>query len=195
MHFERFTASNAALLLIDHQVVTMGWVNSISVEEMKRNALMLAQAASTLDMPIVLTSSMEDLGLGPLLDEFESLLPDAFAARTKRVGLVNAMDDKDFAAAVKSAGRKKLIIAGVTNDVGTVYPALTLESEGYDVQVVADAGGSPTKMADDVALRRMEQAGIVLTSTNQVIAELVGDWSTPEGSQIIQQVIMPALLG
>ena len=32
-------------------------------------------------------------------------------------------------------------------------------------QVVVDAGGSPTKMADDVALRRIESAGITLTST------------------------------
>ncbi|SHE61053.1 Nicotinamidase-related amidase [Microbulbifer donghaiensis] len=195
MHLDRFTGENAALLLIDHQVGTMGWVKSIPFEEMKRNALMLAQTAAILDMPAVLTSSMEDQAQGPLLSELESILPDAFAARVKRLGIVNAMDDKDFAAAVKGTGRKKLILAGVTNDVCTVYPALTLESEGYDVQVVADAGGSPSKMADDMALRRMEQAGVVLTSTNQVIAELVGDWSTPEGSQIVQQVVMPALLG
>ncbi|SHE61285.1 Nicotinamidase-related amidase [Microbulbifer donghaiensis] len=195
MPFERFTASNAALLLIDHQIVTMGWIKSISPEEMKRNVLMLAQTASTLNMPVVLTSSMEDLGLGSLLSELESTLPDAFAARIKRVGVVNAMDDKNFAASVKSIGRKKLILAGATNDVGTVFPALTLEGEGYDVQVVADAGGSSSKMADDMALRRMEQAGVVLTGTNQIIAELAGDWSTPEGSQIIQEVIMPGLLG
>lgn len=31
----------------------MGWVKSISFEEMKRNALMLAQAARILKMPIV----------------------------------------------------------------------------------------------------------------------------------------------
>jgi hypothetical protein len=44
MTYEKFSADNAALLLIDHQVGTMGWVKSIPFEEMKRNALMLAQA-------------------------------------------------------------------------------------------------------------------------------------------------------
>jgi hypothetical protein len=44
MAYERFNADNAAMLLIDHQVGTMGWVKSIPFEEMKRNALMLAQA-------------------------------------------------------------------------------------------------------------------------------------------------------
>lgn len=64
--------------------------------------------------------------------------------------------------------------------------------EGFEVQVVADAGGSPSKMADDVALRRIEHGGVMLTSTNQVVAELVGNWTTPEGSQVVQ-VVMEAL--
>ncbi|WP_208110080.1 cysteine hydrolase family protein [Methylocaldum gracile] len=41
-------------------------------------------------------------------------MPAEFAARIKRVGIVNAMDDENFAAAVKATGRKKFIIAGVT---------------------------------------------------------------------------------
>ncbi len=83
MSDERFTAANAALLLIDHQVGTMGWVKSISFEEMKRNALMLAQAAGILKLPVVLTSSMEEHAQGPLLSELESILPADFPARIK----------------------------------------------------------------------------------------------------------------
>lgn len=192
MTYEKFSADNAALLLIDHQVGTMGWVKSISFEEMKRNALMLAQAARILKLPVVLTSSMEERAQGPLLSELESILPAEFAARIKRLGIVNAMDDENFATAVKATGRKKLIVAGVTNDVCTVYPALSLVREGYEVQVVADAGGSPSKMSDDIALRRMERGGVTLTSTNQLIAELAGSWATPEGGQLVQ-VMMAAL--
>jgi hypothetical protein len=47
-------------------------------------------------------------------------------------------------------------------------------------------------MADDIALRRMEKSGVVLTSTNQLIAELAGNWTTPEGGQLVQ-VLMEAL--
>lgn len=195
MSFERFTGENAALLLIDHQVGTMGWAKSLPFEELKRNALMLARTAKILKIPVVLTSSMEEYAQGPLLSELENILPDEFAARVKRLGIVNAMEDANFAAAVKATGRRKLIIAGVTNDVCTVYPTLSLVSEGYEVQVVADAGASPTKFADDMALRRMEKNGATLTSTNQVIAELAGNWSTPEGTAIVQEVVMPALQG
>jgi nicotinamidase-related amidase len=194
MTYEKFSADNAALLLIDHQVGTMGWVKSIPFEELNRNALMLAKAASILKLPVVLTSSMEEHAQGPLLSELEQILPAEFASRIQRLGIVNAMDDEHFAAAVKATGRKKLIIAGVTNDVCTVYPALSLVRDGYDVQVVADGGGSPTVMADDIALRRMDKGGVTLTTTNQLIAELAGSWATPQGGQLVQ-VLMTALQG
>ncbi len=129
-----------------------------------------------------------------LLNELEQILPAAFAGRIQRLGIVNAMDDENFAAAVKATGRRKLIIAGVTNDVCTVYPALSLVRDGYEIQVVADGGGSPSAMADDIALRRMDKGGVTLTTTNQLIAELAGSWETPEGGQLVQ-VLMEALQG
>jgi len=176
---------DAAVLLIDHQVGTMSWVKSIPVEEMRRNALMLAKTAKIMKLPTVLTSSMEDHAQGPLMSELENVLPDEFRARIQRAGIVNAMDDTNFAAAVDKTGRKTLIVAGVTNDVCTVFPVLTLLDQGREVIVAADAGGSPGKMADDLALRRMEQAGATILGTNQLLAGLAGDWSTPEGTQIV----------
>lgn len=194
MTHENFNADNAALLLIDHQVGTMGWAKSMPFNELKRNALMLAKAARILKLPVVLTSSMEEHAQGPLLSELEEILPAEFAGRIKRLGIVNAMDDEHFAAAVKATGRKKLIIAGVTNDVCTVYPALSLVRDGFEVQVVADAGASPTAMADDIALRRMDKAGVTLTTTNHLIAELAGSWATPEGGELVQ-VLMESFSG
>ena len=189
MSSENFSAKSAAMLLIDHQIGTMGWAKSMPFEEMKRNALMLAKTAKILGISTVLTSSMEEYAQGPLLSELKDILPAEFAARIKRLGIVNAMDDENFAAAVKATRRKKLIIAGVTNDVCTVFPALSLLRDGYEVQVVADAGASPSKMADDIAIRRMDKAGVTVTSTNQLIAELAGSWATPEGGQLAQLLV------
>ena len=176
---------DAAIVLIDHQVGTMSWVNSIPFEDIKRNALMLARAASILKLPVVLTSSMEDRVQGPLLSELETIVPMAFESRIQRTGIVNAMNDERFASAVKATRCKTLIVAGVTNDVCTVFPVLTLLEQGYQVLVAADAGGSPGKMADDLALDRMARAGAILLGTNQLLAGLAGDWSTPEGGQLV----------
>ena len=179
---------DAAVLLIDHQVGTMSWVKSIPFEEMKRNALMFAKTARILKLPVVLTSSMEDHAQGPLLSELAEILPQQFQSRIQRTGIVNAMLDEQFAAAVKTTGRKTFIVAGVTNDVCTVFPVLTLLEAGYEVMVVADAGGSPGKTADDLSLDRMQRAGATLLGTNQLLAGLAGDWSTPEGGQIVEVI-------
>jgi isochorismatase hydrolase len=192
--YKPFNSQDSVMLLVDHQVGTMSWVGSISFEEMKRNALMLAKSAAILGIHTVLSSSMEEHAQGPLLSELEQILPKEFANRVKRAGVVNAMADENFAAAVKAAAgnRKRIIIAGVTNDVCTVYPTLTLLEMGYEVQVVADAGGSPTKMADESSLRRMDKAGATITSTNQLIAELAQTWADENGQKLLQ-VIAEAL--
>lgn len=184
-----FTPENSAMLLIAHQVGTMSWVGSISFDEMKKNALMLAKTARAVAMPTVLTSSMEEHAQGPLLAELQTILPVEFENRILRAGIVNAMTDANFAKAVEATGRKKIIVAGVTNDVCTVYPVLTLLEQGYEVQVVADAGGSPSKIADEMALIRMRDAGAIITSTNQLIAELAQDWSTENGSKLLGVIV------
>ena len=54
------------------------------------------------------------------------------------------------------------------------------------MQVVADAGGSPSQFADEISLQRMKDNGVVLTTTNQCLAELAQDWSSPDGSKLMQ---------
>ncbi len=182
-----FTPDNAAMLLIDHQTGIMSWAKSIPPVELVRNTRALARVAKALAMPTVLTTSMEDRpGQGKLMKDLEEILPDEYARRVKRLGVVDCLDDPNYAAAVKQTGRKNLIMAGVTNDVCIVFPARRAVREGYQVQVVVDAGGSPTKLADDIALRRMEKAGVQLTSTNQLIAELAKNWSSPHGGKLVE---------
>lgn len=189
--YKPFSSKDSILLLIDHQVGTMGWVGSTSFDAMKRNALLLAKTAAATGIPTVLTSSMEEHAQGPLLPELQQILPAEFASRVKRDGIVNAMADENFARAVKTAAgdRRRVIVAGVTNDVCTVYPALTLLEQGYEVQVVADAGGSPTKEGDELALRRMAQAGVTVVGTNQLLAELAQDWTKGDGAKILPIVV------
>jgi nicotinamidase-related amidase len=188
MHKNAFTPENAAMLLIDHQVGTIAWTHSHDVEEVKRNALNLAKIATAVDMPLVLTSSMEDNIQGPLVPELKEIAPKAFADRIKRTGIVNAMHDKNFSNAVKATGREKVVVAGITTEVCVVFPVLQLLDEGYEVQVVTDASASFTKIGDDAALRRMEQAGTVITSTAQIISELAIDWTTPRGQALAKQL-------
>ena len=180
-----FTPADSALLLVDHQTGTMQLIKNIPLDVARRNTLALAKAAKILNIPVVLTSSQEQNQQGPLLPELEQILPNAFAARVKRAGIVNAWNDPNFVAAVKKTGRKNLIMAGVTTDVCLVFPAISAVREGFNVQAVLDASGSPFDISEEMARRRMENEGVVLTATNTLMAELAQDWSRPEGGQLL----------
>jgi nicotinamidase-related amidase len=189
----KFTVSDSAMLLIDHQQGTIKLARNIPRDEIVRNTRALARTAVETGMPLVLTSSMEDHFQGLLLDDLQQIAPDAYASRVKRPGVVDCWDYEPYKAAVLATGKKKLIMSGLTNDVCIVFPAISAVEDGYEVQVVVDAGGSPTTLADETALRRMERHGVTLTSTNQVMAELAVSWSESFG-QTIQTIMYEEIL-
>ncbi len=137
-----FTPQNATMLLIDHQVGTLKLAQNISREEIVRNTRALARTATAIEtgMPLVLTSSQEERFQGHLLEDLQTIAPAAYAQRVKRPGVVDAWTYGAFKAAVQATGRQNLIMAGLTNDVCVIFPAISALEEGYRVQVVVDAG-------------------------------------------------------
>jgi nicotinamidase-related amidase len=184
VHKNVFTPDNAAMLLIDHQIGTMSWTHSHDINLVKANAVKLAKIAVGSNIPVLLTVSMEDHVQGPLIPELKEILPEAYEKRIKRPGIVNAMHHEGFNNAVKALGRKKLIVAGITTEICVLFPVLQMLDEGYEVQVSADASASYTKYGDDIALRRMEQAGAIISTHDQLISELAVDWTTPIGQKL-----------
>jgi hypothetical protein len=63
-----------------------------------------------------------------------------------------------------------------------VPPAISAVDEGYNVKVVCDACGSSNPIAEEMSWRRMERAGVYLTSTGAMVAELVHNWMSPAGA-------------
>ena len=180
-----FKPETSALVLIDHQVGTMQLIKNMPSDDSLRNAVALAKAAKAFGMPILMTTSQEDHIQGPTADALQRVAPEAFASRIKRIGVVNAWDDPAFRDAVLGLGCRQLVMAAVTTDICLVFPAISAVEEGFEVQAVLDASGSPFDIGEEVARRRMERAGVWLTSTNTMITELVGDWSTPAGEQMM----------
>lgn len=188
-----FRPETSALILIDHQVGTMQLIKTLDLDIVRRNTLALAKTAKILDLPVVLTSSQEDRIQQPLMPELAEILPEAFAARVKREGIVNAWDDPNFKAAVEATGRRQLIMGGVTTDVCLIYPTISAVEDRYEVQAVLDISGSPFALSEETARKRMELAGVQFTATNTIIAELAQDWSTPHGEQLIRLLFTDVL--
>ena len=181
-----FTPESSALVLIDHQVGTVQLIKNIMPDTAIRNAVLLGKAALAYKMPIVMTSSQEDHIQGPLHPALQEAMPAAYEARVKRVGIVNAWTDPNFVKAIEKTGRRQLIMAAVTTDICLVFPAISAVEAGYEVLAVMDACGTDTAIGEDMARRRMERAGVWLTSTNTMVAELVQNWNTPQGIPLVQ---------
>ena len=180
-----FAPENSALILIDHQVGTIQLIKNITPDIAVRNAVLLGKAALAYKIPIVMTTSQEDHVQGPTHPALQEAMPEAYEARVKRVGIVNAWTDPKFVAAIKKTGRRQLIMAAVTTDICLVFPAISAVEAGYEVLAVMDACGTDTEIGEETSRRRMERAGVWLTSTNTMVAELVQDWSTPQGIPLV----------
>jgi nicotinamidase-related amidase len=168
------SADTAALLLIDHQVGLFSLVGDYAPDEFKNSVLALAGCGKTFKLPTILTTSAETGPNGVILPELKEMYPDA--PFIPRPGQINAWDNEDFVKAVKTTGRKQLIMAGIVTDVCVAFPALAALKEGFQVFVVADASGTFSKQVADAALIRMAHAGAVITNWFAVACELQRDW-------------------
>lgn len=184
---KKFKIEDTVMLLIDHQEGTLNFAANRPHDIIISRARTLARMAKDLNIPVVLTSSQEELAQGPLLKDMAEILPQQFADRVKRQGITNAWEDPEFKAAVLRAagGRKNVVMAGLTNDVCIVWPAISMQEEGFDVQVVIDGGGAPSEIAEDVARKTWESQSVRTTTINQFVSELIYSWATPEGQKVM----------
>lgn len=162
-------ADDALMLLIDHQSGLFQTVGDMSVPELRARASALASIASLAKIPLITTASVPQGPNGPLIPEIHQNAPHA--QYIGRKGEINAWDNADFVQAVKATGRKTLIIAGTITSVCMAFPAISAVAEGYKVFVVIDASGTYSKMAQEITLARMLQAGVVPIDTAAVASE------------------------
>jgi len=172
--YNRLEKNNAAVLFVDHQSGLMNCVQDFSPDDFKNGVLALADAAKYFNLPTILTTSFEEGPNGPLVPELKELFPDV--PYIARPGQINAWDNEEVVAAVKTTGKKQLIIAGIVTEVCVAFPALSALEEGYEVFVVTDASGTWNKTTRDAAWVRMAQAGCQLMSWFGVACELHRDW-------------------
>jgi nicotinamidase-related amidase len=94
---------------------------------------------------------------GDILPEIKELFPDT--PIIGRTGIINAYEDPTFRTAFKKivaeTDRTQIILAGVTIGTCTLFPALSLQNDGYAVHPVIDAAGAWNRYEADAAIARM----------------------------------------
>ncbi|MCA0241311.1 MAG: isochorismatase family protein [Proteobacteria bacterium] len=173
--------ADAVMLLIDHQSGLFQTVNDMPMPKLRAHAAALAKMATLAKIPVITTASVPQGPNGPLIPEIHEAAPHA--KYVARKGEINAWDNPDFVAAVKATGRKTLIIAGTITSVCMAFPAISAVAEGYKVFAVVDASGTYSKMAQEITLARIVQAGVVPMDTAAVASELQRTWHREDALQ------------
>lgn len=166
---------DAVMLLIDHQSGLFQLVRDIEQHVLRGHVTALAKLSRLANMPTFTTASVPDGPNGPLIPEIHHFNPDAvYIART---GQINAWDNPAWVEAIEKTGRKTLLIAGTLTSVCMAFPTISALAAGYKVFAIIDASGNWSKMATDITMARVTQAGAVPIDTYAVLAEVMSTWN------------------
>lgn len=169
------TPENAALVIIDYQPVQVNSIASMDRQLMIYNIVGTTKMAKLYNLPIILSTVNVKTGFN--LETIPQLSKELKDIPSYDRTTINAWEDKEFLAAVKASGRKKLIMTALWTEACLSFPTLDALKEGYEVFPVVDAVGGTSLAAHDAALRRMEQAGAQPVSVAQLFCELQRDWA------------------
>lgn len=158
---------NTFLLLIDMQDRLYRAMHD--KEDLLENVRKLIMGARVFGVPIVMSEQYPE-GIGKTIPEVAELLPDVPGIRKLSF---SCCLNRECRAAMEAVERNQALIAGIETHVCVYQSAMDLLDDGYEVQVVADAVSSRSPRNRDIALQKMKDAGVVITSVEIALFELL----------------------
>jgi nicotinamidase-related amidase len=186
------TPQNSALLLIDYQPSQIGAVRSMDHDLLLKNVISTVKVAKLFGIPIVHSTINVADGQGPTLPGLaEELAEYPPIDRTA----INSWEDVEFLEAVRTTGRRKLLMCALWTEVCMAFPSLDALREGYEVYPVVDAIGGTSPEAHRAGIERVVQAGGRPISWVSLACELQRDWGrTDTVPEIVEIVLNERLL-
>jgi len=163
-----YAAEDTVLVVIDIQEKLFRVIHE--KETLLANTVKLVKGIRLLEIPVILTEQ-NPAGLGPTLPEISSLLPD--------IEPVTKFDfscckEEAFLRKLDELKRNQVILCGIETHICVYQTALDLADMGYEVQVATDCVSSRIPSNRETAISRMKLEGIMPTSTEMVLFEILG---------------------
>src|SRR5438270_1843799 len=169
---QRLTARHGALLVVDMQEKLLAVMPYR--EQVVANAVRLIRGATALNVPVWGTEQYPR-GLGPTAAPIAELIPRCPTKMTFQSCAVPQILEQFYGRHIRH-----VTVVGLEAHVCVSQTALELLDLGFRVQVPADAVASRNTLDRDVALRRIEQAGAVISTTEAVLFEWLETADRPE---------------
>lgn len=173
---------NALLLIIDVQGKLATLMQD--TEAYLANLKIMIQGAKILGLPILWAEQIPEK-LGATLPEIASLLPDqAPIAKTS----FSCLGNKQLNRAIADSGRDQILVTGIETHICVYQTVQDLTQQGKETHIVTDAVASRTEANKQLGLKKMTDAGALLTSTETCLFELMKVAGTEEFRQVAKLV-------
>jgi nicotinamidase-related amidase len=179
-HATQMSTADTGLLVIDVQEKLMAKIPA--ADAVIRNIAFLIDSAHLLGMPVAATEQYPK-GLGPTVSELAQRLPERPDKMAFSSCAVPAVVE-----GFRRAARPKVVLAGIEAHVCVLQTALDLLALDFRVYIAADAVASRYAIDREFALRRMEQAGAIVTTSEMAVFEWIGGAGSPKFKEISRLV-------
>jgi nicotinamidase-related amidase len=169
-------ANETALLVVDVQDKLMAKIPSAAT--LIRDIAFLIDAACLVGVEVLATEQYPR-GLGSTVAPLAERVP----ARPDKVAF-SCCAVPGLSAGLRQRGRSRVLLAGIEAHVCVLHTALDLLGDSFRVYVAADTTASRFPSDHTIALRRLEQAGAILTTAEMAVFEWVGGSAHPRFKQI-----------
>lgn len=182
MSYTPLDPTNAVVLFADLQAGIIELTATNELTRLRRAVSALAKLARLFEMPTIVTTAPTKEGVVRVTPEIAAALGELPRyMRTTTDAFLHA-ETRD---AIAKTRRKTLLIAGVATEIIVQHSALSGAARGFDVQVVVDACGGLSPRTEEAALRRLAQAGVIMTSIPSIAGQLAGDFTLPKAGEAI----------
>jgi nicotinamidase-related amidase len=176
------SAADTGLLVIDVQEKLMPLIPEAAA--VIRNVAFLVDAAKRLAMTVQATEQYPR-GLGATVSELAQRLPD----RPDKTAF-SCCAIPSIVETFRREARPKVVLCGIEAHVCVLNTALDLLALDFRVYLAVDAIASRFRVDHEIAMRRLEQAGAILTTVEGCVFEWVGGASHPgfkDISRLVQE--------
>jgi hypothetical protein len=179
MDYTPLDPNKTMVLFADLQAGIIEFAATVELARLRRGVEVIAKLAALFDLPAIVTTGPAEGG-PRVVPEITAALGDLpHHVRTT----TDAFTHTPTREAIEATGRNILLVSGVATEVVVQHSALSALARGFQVQVVADACGGISQRTEDAALRRLTQAGVIITSVPSVAGQLAGNFTQPKGAQ------------
>jgi len=181
----RLDRKNSLLVVIDLQEKLAAVIHD--QEAMQKNIDRLIRGCHLLGIPAIVTEQYPR-GLGVTTEFLQTSLRETYGLKAIQKMCFSAGGSDEFMSAVRSSGRRQILICGIETHVCVYQTVKDLLEAKFEITLVADAVSSRTASNRDIAIRRMERDGAKLSSTEMALFELTVHAGTDEFKAISKLV-------